>query len=284
MALALAGPGRPGFLRSMNDRAALGLLISQGPMTRAQIGEATGLSGPTTSQLIARLSQAGLVDEAGRVARSHGPSAVVYRACTETSCGVAAHVLPDHIAARLVDPAGEPYPVVEVRLPAKGRSGVHDLGVAIDAACAAAGRQRDRVVAICVGVPGAVVPGSDELHFVGPLRGWPRHAVRAQLEEHLGGSVLIENDANLAAVAEARVRPGEDDFALLWQGEGLAVASVTDGRVHRGASGGAGEIGYVPTPQAAAAIDPQAADMQALAGAAAVTRLDRQHRPSTRTF
>jgi len=284
MAAVRTEPGRPGFLRSMNDRAALRLLIGQGPLTRVQLSVATGLSGPTTSQVINRLSQAGLVDEAGSAVGSRGPNATVYRARTESVFGVAAHVLPDHIVARVVDPSGQLHPIAELRLPAKGRFGPADLSSAMDAACASAGRARDEVVAVCVGVPGAVSPDSDELRFVGPLRGWPRRDVRAQFEEHLGVRVLIENDANLAAVAEADARPAEDDFALLWLGEGLAVVAVSDGRMRRGVSGGAGEIGYVPTSRTAIGIDPQAADMQELAGAGAVTRLVRVRRPATRTF
>ncbi|HWU11802.1 MAG TPA: sugar kinase, partial [Streptomyces sp.] len=48
-------PGTPRVLRAMNDRAALDLLVSQGPLTRTRIGELTGLSKPTASQLLARL-------------------------------------------------------------------------------------------------------------------------------------------------------------------------------------------------------------------------------------
>jgi len=47
-------PGTPSLLRELNDRAALELLLTGGPMTRAQLGERTGLSKVTASQLLAR--------------------------------------------------------------------------------------------------------------------------------------------------------------------------------------------------------------------------------------
>ena len=55
---------------------------------------------------------------------------------------------------------------------------------------------------------------------------------------------------NLAAVAEREVgrAVGVDDFVLLWADEGLGAAIVIDGRLHGGATGGAGEVGFLPLP------------------------------------
>ena len=277
-------PGQPGLMRLINDRAGLALLIENGPMTRQQLGDHTGLSGPTVSLLVKRLSEAGLVCSAGQAAGLRGPSAVVYRARTESAVGVAMDVRARRIAARLVDAGGQPHPVAEIGLRGRGRTAAGDLAGAIEAACAAAGRARCDLDAVCIGVPGAVSPVTDALGFADDLPGWPRQAVRAQLGEQLGIEVLIENDANLAATAEARQRGSETDFALLWQGEGLGVANVTAGTVYQGVAGGAGEIGYMPVSRTAALIDPAATDLQHLAGSAAVIRLVRAHRASVRTF
>ena len=59
-----------------------------------------------------------------------------------------------------------------------------------------------------------------------------------------------ENDVNLAAIAEREVgrAMGVDDFVLLWADEGVGAAVVIDGRLHRGATGGAGEVGFLPLP------------------------------------
>src|SRR4051794_18424314 len=62
----------------MNDRAALDLLIAHGPLTRTRIGELTGLSKPTASQLLNRLEAAGLVRATGRVSGRPGPNAALY--------------------------------------------------------------------------------------------------------------------------------------------------------------------------------------------------------------
>jgi len=277
-------PGRPGFLRSMNQRAALTALIAQGPMTRNQIGDVTGLSGPTTSQLVERLTGDGLICEAGHTAGSRGPNAIIYRARTELARGVALDVRSNQIAAQVVDAAGQAFPVAEIRLPRQRHSAGADLKAAIDAAATAAGQDPAQLIAMCAGVPGAVSEATDSLHFTDSLPGWPHRGVRAQLEAELGLTVIIENDANLSATAEAEAFGDDRDFVLLWQGEGLGVASVSDGRVHKGAAGGAGEIGYLPAPRTAVQIDPSVTDLQSLAGAMGVSRVVRVHYPHARTY
>jgi len=281
-------PGTPGFLRAMNDRAALALLLEHGPLTRARIGELTGLSKPTVSQVVGRLESAGLVGEVGEHAPARGPKSVTYGATPGQVLGVAVDVRPQDARATVVDAAGTEHPVVEVALPrvAAQRSPVGDVSAAIQAACEAAGVRPDGVVTVMVGLQGAVDPRTDDLSFAGLLPGWPRRQVRACLEEGLGVAVRIDNDVNLAAVAERELGAGRDvaDFCLLWIGEGLGVAVDLGGRLHRGASGGAGEIGYLPVPTPAVALDAEARDLQDLVGGIAVTRIARAHGVHGRTL
>jgi len=266
----------------MNDRTALSLLIANGPMTRSQLRLATNLSGPTTSEMVRRLRAAGLVDEAGHVPASSGPNAVAYRAHTQASRGVALQMLPKSALACVVDASAGEFPAAEVPL-AQPRSAATDVATAIAAACSVADQDSKDIVAVSVGVPGAVSPGSNHLNFVGPLPGWTRRDVRAQLEQQLKLAVLIDNDANLAAIAELNMRKDKSDFVLLWEGEGLRVASVMDGHIQPGATGGAGEIGYLPSPSASQASGKQVT-LQDRAGSSAVMRLVRSYIHSVHTY
>ena len=67
-------PGTPSLLRAINDRAALELLLAQGPLTRARLGELTGLSKVTASQLIERLEGRNLVARVGETSVGRGPT------------------------------------------------------------------------------------------------------------------------------------------------------------------------------------------------------------------
>jgi predicted NBD/HSP70 family sugar kinase len=87
----------------------------------------------------------------------------------------------------------------------------------------------------------------------------------------------VDNDVNLAAVAERRrgVAGAADSFALLWFGEGLGLAIDLGGILLRGASGGAGEIGYIPLGLASS---PQSRpDLQQVVGGRAVLELAKEH-------
>ncbi len=59
----------------------------------------------------------------------------------------------------------------------------------------------------------------------------------------------------------------------LWLGSGLGAGVDIAGRVQRGATGSAGEIGYLEVPRSAASLDPQARDFTDLLGGPAVARL-----------
>lgn len=90
--------------------------------------------------------------------------------------------------------------------------------------------------------------------------------------------VEYENDVNLAAVAERRLGAarGHEDFVLLWNGTGLGAALVIGGRLHRGWTGGAGEIGFLPvagTPLVRGVARTGSGGFQELAGAQALPRL-----------
>ena len=276
--------GTPGLMRSMNERTALSLLISHGPMTRMELGEATGLSAPTTSQLVKRLSEVGLVCQDGHTSGSRGPTAAIYRACTETALGVAIHMRLGYAMARVVDSTDRQFPVVKVPLPHSGRGASDDVSRAVCSACGAAVKPVEDITAVVVGVPGSVSVDGDVLRFAEDIPGWPSRGVKSQIEQQLGLDVTIENDANLAAVAESSARGGTDDFVLLWQGEGLALAIISGSRVHRGVGGGAGEIGYLSVPLTAGGVDPRAVTLQDLAGPAAVIGIVAGHRSTVTTY
>jgi predicted NBD/HSP70 family sugar kinase len=275
----MAGPvrGTPGWLRETNDRTALSLLLEHGVLTRNRIGELSGLSKPTAAQMVARLETAGLIEVVGEVSGGRGPNAASYAVRTDRMLGVAIDIDAEAIRSTVVDASGAERPVAVT--PLARRSPEEDVRLAIDAACAAAGADTARVGAVCIGVQGALDPRTDELTYIETLPGWPKQGIRQRISDALGIQVRIDNDVNLAALAERTDGAGTDagGFALLWMGEGLGLSVDQGGAVHRGASGGAGEIGYLPIPRSAADLDPEARDLQDLIGGPAVARLAATH-------
>ncbi|MFH8792535.1 ROK family protein [Streptomyces sp. NPDC017941] len=250
-------PGTPRVLRAMNDRAALDLLAAHGPLTRTRIGELTGLSKPTTSQLLSRLEAGGLVRTTGRESGRPGPNAVLYE--IDPSVG--------HVAALSADPFGLTALVADITGREVGRFRIEADAVAedvrnrtaqlvveaVDGALAeAGGLGHDDLRATVIGTPGAIDPRTGQLRYAPHLPGWHSRTLRAELAEVLGTPVTIENDVNLAAIAEQYEGAAQDhdDFVLAWLDEGVGAAIVLGGVLLRGATGGAGEIGYMPVPGA----------------------------------
>src|SRR5881392_2263249 len=122
MAASPAAPGTPSVLRAMNDRAALDLLVAHGPLTRTRIGELTGLSKPTTSQLLGRLESAGLVRTTGSQTGRPGPNALLY----EIDPGAA------HVAALSADPTGITAVVADITGAERGRRRIEAHAVSED--------------------------------------------------------------------------------------------------------------------------------------------------------
>ncbi|WP_030020593.1 ROK family transcriptional regulator [Streptomyces monomycini] len=275
----------------MNDRAALDLLVSQGPLTRTQIGELTGLSKPTASQLLGRLEAAGLVRTTGNVTGRPGPNAQLYEVAPDVAYVAALAVDQGGITAAVADVTGRVLGEERVGTDAVGEGApgrtARLVAAAVDGALAKAGLERERLHGAVIGTPGALDPQTGVLRYAPHLPGWQSRTLREELAGVLGVPIVIENDVNLAAVAEQHDGAAQDfdDFVLVWADEGVGAAIVLGGQVLRGATGGAGEIGYMPLPDAplarggdrSAARPDAGGGFQRLVGAPSVVELAREY-------
>ena len=273
-------PGTPRVLRAMNDRAALDLLLAHGPLSRTRIGKLTGLSKPTASQLLARLEAAGLVLATGTTEGRPGPNAQLYEVNPAAGHAAGLDVTPERVLAAVADVTGRTVGTYEVPTPARKAAGavVRQVTEALDGAVKAAGLTRDDVRRLVVATPGAFDPNTGRLRYASHLPGWHAPTLLDELAAALPMPVEYENDVNLVAVAEQRLgaAQGHDDFVLLWNEGGLGAALVLGGRLHRGWTGGAGEVGFLPVPGAPLVRQVTKANSggyQELAGSQAIPRL-----------
>ncbi|MFJ3963734.1 ROK family protein [Streptomyces sp. NPDC090036] len=244
-----ATPGTPSLLRAMNDRAALELLLTHGPLSRTRIGHLTGLSKPTASQLLARLEAVGLVVATGTDGGRPGPSAQLYAINPRAAYVGGLDVTPERVLAAVADITGTVIATHEVPY-TEGAEAVDQVTEALGGAVKAAGLHRSDLRRVVIGTPGAFDPQTGRLRYASHLPGWHSPTLLEDLAAALPMPVEYENDVNLAAVAEQRLGAarGHEDFVLLWNEEGLGAALVLGGRLHRGWTGGAGEVGFLPVP------------------------------------
>ncbi|MFD6886051.1 ROK family transcriptional regulator [Streptomyces sp. NPDC059957] len=242
-----ATPGTPSLLRALNDRAALELLLTHGPLSRTRIGHLTGLSKPTASQLLARLEAAGLVVATGTATGRPGPNAQLYTVNARAAHVAGLDVTPGRILASVADLTGEVIGSHELPY-AEGTGPVEQVSRALGEAVKDAGLHLADIHRVVIATPGSFDPRTGVLRYADHLAGWQSPTLLDELAAALPMPVEYENDVNLAAVAEQRLGAarGHEDFVLLWNEEGLGAALVLGGRLHRGWTGGAGEIGFLP--------------------------------------
>lgn len=243
-------PASPSTARAINDRLALGLLQREGPLTANQLKQLTGLSRPSVADLVERLQGSGLIAVVGEAgAQRRGPNARLYGIVADRAHLAALDVRTEGVSVVVTDLLGAV--LAEASAPIGG-----DTGTAAAAERAVALVERtakeggvQRLHTVAIGAPGLIDPATGELRDTTGLPAWHRRLVGA-LQERLPARVLVENETNLAARAEQRdgAARDRDTFVLLWLGEGVGAAVVLDGTLRRGASGGTGEIGFLPVP------------------------------------
>jgi predicted NBD/HSP70 family sugar kinase len=277
----LAGSSK--LLRAMNESAALAHLLDPGMLTRSDLRKLTALSTPTISEVLRRLTDAGLASVVGHNSGRPGPNAEIYSANPDAAYTVAVSVRDigtsgtPSVTAALCDLTGAVRARFESRVDFLATEPVAALVDVVARLRAEAGVPADRIRHVQLGVPGSYDPRLETIRHV-DVPGFARAGLVPEIAAALGTHIGVDNDVNLAAVAERKRGTGRDadDFALLWIGQdGLGLAIDIAGNLIRGARGGAGEIGYMPlySPDSAQ----RKLDLQDLFGGAAILELARDN-------
>ncbi len=274
-------PARPQSIRAMNETLLLGLIREQGTVSRAELARMCSLSKPTVSLALANLERSGLIRTSGVRTGLPGPAAVLYELSPEAGFVLALDVGRQYLRGAITDFAGS----VRVRSTVKvGATSGHGLVVDLirlgQNLCADGGLGLDEISQTVLGSPGVHDPGRDVLALAGKLTGWDAHLLD-ELRKTFGAALMIENDVDAAALAEQEFGHGRgvDSFAFVSVGTGIGMGLVLNGRLHRGAHGAAGEIGYLPLENEQSS-DPRDArrrgSLEASASAAGIVRSARR--------
>jgi len=242
--------------RVKNRRRVLDLLRQNGGLSQADLSDRTGLSRATVSSLVSELRQHQLLTdeeprpEQARIGRP--PAMVALNGSVGAAVGV--NITGESIQVAIGNVALDVLAEREVRPDQFAIGSEPDMTLRLIAATvqellATARLDRTRVIGGAIGVP---APIDRRNGTVGPttfLSNWQRSRPAEILEPLVGFPVLIENDANLAAYAEAVSGAVEGAAHVVFVGSGDSVAIGTgliiQGRVYSGAFGGAGEIAHM---------------------------------------
>src|SRR5215467_4982426 len=197
-------PGTPSLLRTLNERTLLEYLRRHQPTSRAQPPRETGLSKPTVSQALASLENAGLVRAVGQsISSKGGRIAILYEPNPDAGYVVGVDVGRGWVRAAVANLAGHILARNDRPNDAQSASElVALLGRLARDVVGQADLSWSQVVHAVIGTPGVFDEQSNCVLFASNLPEWGRHGMLAELQAAFGLSLSVENDANLAALAE----------------------------------------------------------------------------------
>jgi len=246
-----SSPARQQLIRALNEQLLLGYIRSAGEVSRPDLSRMSRLSKPTVSLTLSNLERAGLIRTSGMKTGAPGRSAILYRIRPEAGYVLALDVGSEFLRGAVSDLSGAVLARSSSGTDATtGHQRVVQLRQLASGLCADAGIDLADVTQTVLGSPGVYDPKRDALGLAGALPEWDEPSVLAELRSAFGPSLRLENDVNAAALAEQTHGHGRgvSDFAFVSIGTGIGLGLVLGGRLHRGAHGAAGEIGFLPLP------------------------------------
>lgn len=248
------GTASPQGIRSRNRRLVLDTLWDAGTSTRTELGLTVDLAKSTVKDITDDLIRDHLVDELqiAEPVRRQGRPPKLLKISTDRGHLIAVDVGAEKVIVRVTALSGDTIAQQEHHFGpfAPQQTDVfRALRELTDQVRSEA--RTDAVLAVAVGTPGVVNPHDGSVALAPQIEGW--NGLRLDQEVATMMSVpreriVVERQADLAAVAEGRVGAAQGAASVLYVhlGVGLGSAILLDGHLYRGHGGAAGEIGYLP--------------------------------------
>lgn len=236
------------LLRELTDRHVVEQLLDAPALTRSEIAARTGISKPTISESVRRLSETGVLAEAGAQAARRGPAGTLYALGPGIGSAIAVSAGPDGVAVEVLDVRGRLVRRTQepVEAPVRGA----DLGLVLRRSVqAAVDAAAGPMLAGTLSVAGPVdQPTGRLVHLTYSPFLTDELAPRDLLADLVPG-LRVDNDVNWAALAEHHHGKATDltEFCYCYLGPGVGAAVVSRGSVVHGHRGLAGEIANILT-------------------------------------
>lgn len=241
-------------IREQHTALMIRLLWKERSISRADLARNTGLSRSTVSAIIADVLETGLVEETGAGESNGGRRPIILSFVDDAFAIIGVDMGASHVSVAVTNLRAEVKswatrahrvqtdPVGTIAL-------IHQL---IGEGLRTAGVNRRRLLGLGVAVPSPVNPKAPGRLLPLILPQWADVDLVEALAEPYGVPVLVDNDANLGALAEYwwGVGVGAQQLAYVKVGTGVGAGLLVDGKIYRGAAGIAGEIGHTAIDRA----------------------------------
>lgn len=234
------------MIKKINTAIVFDSVLKNGPLSRAQISERSGLNKATVSSLVLDLIDAKLVEEIGQGESNGGrkPVMLLFNSTAGYAIGIDLGV--NYIRGVLTDLLGN---VVEEREWSMKRpdlaSGLKQLTQCIDKLIALAPESPYGIVGIGIGVPG-IVDDKGTILFAPNLE-WGRVDLQQYVEDKFQVPVTIDNEANAGAQGEQKYGAGRGIAHQIYVSVGIGIGTgiILHKELYKGASGFSGELGHL---------------------------------------
>ncbi len=250
----MSSPGEPALLYRLNQSAILDLIRNQGPISRVEVAKQLRLSAATVTRIVQKLLDENLVVEVAQGSSITGRKPILLQLNYKASFIIGVDQGGTKIAGAVADLEGELLARQRALSSEAGNSKASNLDrlltvieELLSASRAAIGETQGRIRGIGIGVAG-VVRGDGTVVWA-PALGWRDLPLEQIVRERFGIPTFVENDVNLAALGELWFGAGKGlrNLICVSIGTGIGAALIVDGRLYRGRTNSAGEIGYVIT-------------------------------------
>jgi predicted NBD/HSP70 family sugar kinase len=229
--------------RRSNERLVLRTIYELGPISRAGVARATGLTRTTVSDVVEDLVGGGLVSEVGMGPSTGGKAPILLEVPADARHLVGVDVDRDRISGALVNLRGEIRSRASRGL--ADRDGEAASGELASLVLELTHAAQEPLAGIGIGAPGLVDTATGTVRWAVGLD-WRDVPVGPRLTELTGLPVVIINDSQAAAMGEWAFGRHDPSSAMIVVkvGEGIGAGIIIGGRLYTGDAAGAGEVGH----------------------------------------
>lgn len=235
-------------LRRINRQTVFRCLYTNGPMSRLELSQLSGLSVGTIANVVAELLAEALVLEAGFEASEGGRPRTILTLNMEYGYFIGGEIGETGVVVELFDLKLQKlkrvkYPLIPEEN--KPEIVVRRFASGVEQLLSEAQLPYEKVLGMGVGVPGVVEQAEEEM-VAAPAWGWQPVPLKALLREHFRIPLYVDNGSKVMALAEMHLEPERrnETMVALNVGTGVGAGIIYGGQLYRGGNNSAGEWGH----------------------------------------
>lgn len=233
--------GSKELIRDINSHLVLEAILNEGPISRATISTKVGLTKATVSAIVSELIEKKLIREIGSDDTSLGRKPILLEFCNENGNVISIDLSVDDITVFTSDLRGNHCGLKQYKNQFDKSTIILRLINLIDETIETLEDSPLGVVGISIAIHG--VTNNNDILFA-PYYDYSGLPLAQEIENRFGIPVSIENEANLLAIGERAFRRKNENLVAMSVHSGIGVGIIIDGKLYKGHSGLAGEIGH----------------------------------------